>query len=231
MNYDIVTVPFHGGALTALATPDGEYVAVKPICERLGLAWKPQYAKLTGDPEVWGIHLMVIPSTGGAQETLCLPLNRLAAWLFSISASRVQPELREALIAYQREAADVLDRHFRLREAERDAELERLLRQVERLSAFVLAFKPLWARLQALSKAGIYRDGARFMLGISRQEAWDHLEQMEELGLIDPSLWRRGTDPEAGTNDGALAPAFCGNKTAEPAAQAAFAFGAASPEG
>ena len=51
----------------------------------------------------------------------CLPVSKLAAWLFSIHASKVKPELRSAVEMYQREAADVLDRHFRLREERRDA--------------------------------------------------------------------------------------------------------------
>lgn len=41
-----------------------------------------------------------------------LHLRSLAGWLFSISPNKVKLEVREALVAYQKEAAEVLYNHF-----------------------------------------------------------------------------------------------------------------------
>ncbi|MDW2770136.1 phage antirepressor N-terminal domain-containing protein, partial [Acinetobacter baumannii] len=38
----------------------------------------------------------------------CLPVRKLAAWLYSIHANKVRPELRETVIMYQNECDDVL---------------------------------------------------------------------------------------------------------------------------
>ena len=51
---------------------------------------------------------MVIPSAGGTQTMVSLPLQKLPAWLFSISARKVKPELKDKLIKYQEECDSVL---------------------------------------------------------------------------------------------------------------------------
>ena len=43
----------------------------------------------------------------------CLPLENLNGWLFSIQATRVKPEFREKLRAYQKECFQVLDAYWR----------------------------------------------------------------------------------------------------------------------
>jgi hypothetical protein len=49
---------------------------------------------------------------GGNPNVLALPLDFLNGWLFGVSANRVNPDIREKLIAYQRECYQVLARHF-----------------------------------------------------------------------------------------------------------------------
>ncbi len=43
---------------------------------------------------------------------LCIPLDYLNGWLFGVNASRVKADVREKLIAYQRDCYRVLARHF-----------------------------------------------------------------------------------------------------------------------
>ena len=45
-------------------------------------------------------------------EMLSLPLDYLNGWLFGVNASRVNQELRDRLITYQRECYRALSRHF-----------------------------------------------------------------------------------------------------------------------
>lgn len=113
----IVKAPFHGHELTAIETADAVMVPLKPICERLGLDRKAQQAKINARKHLYGGANIPLPSGGGLQNALCLPVTRLAMWLASISPAKVKPELRPMLELYQREAADVLDRYFRKGEA------------------------------------------------------------------------------------------------------------------
>ena len=108
------SVPFYGAELAYVVTDKQQVmVPVRPICERLGIASNMQIVRLKADERRWGGYHMIIHSAGGEQETFCIPLTRLAAWLFSINVNKVKPEFREGLIRYQDEAAEVLDRHFR----------------------------------------------------------------------------------------------------------------------
>lgn len=66
---------------------DGVYVALKPICDSLGLAWASQFQRVKDDPVLSeGITTIVIPSPGGAQETTCLKLELVNGWLFKVDS-------------------------------------------------------------------------------------------------------------------------------------------------
>lgn len=192
---NIVKVPFHGDEVTALDTADGIFVAVRPICDRLGLAWKPQFVKLTSEKQRWSVTMMVTETAAGERESICIPVSRLCAWLFSISASKVKPELQDALRAYQTEAADVLDRHFRLRKetitAEHEATIARMDGMIDALQGHLLARHPRWAKLVSLQKAGMWRTPAIDIVRGSRsfRHMLEEVNEMVRCGLVPDGDW------------------------------------------
>lgn len=109
----LTTIDFHGDTLFAMETSKGVLVVIKPISDKLGLDWSAQYRRTRRDPVLSeGIAKMATPSPGGAQETICLPLDLLPGWLFGISANQVKQECRDAVITYQRECYAALFQHF-----------------------------------------------------------------------------------------------------------------------
>jgi hypothetical protein len=111
-------------------------VAVKPMVEAMGLDWKTQHRKILAHPVLSkGMVIMTIPSEGGPQEVVCLPLAVLPGWQMTINANEVKPELRDTVIAYQTEASAVLFRHFFGNGNLPAAVLARLDQMNERLSA------------------------------------------------------------------------------------------------
>ena len=105
-------MPFHENNLL-LVDVDGEpYTPMKPIVDGMGLDWRSQQRKLASLQERWGMVIMTIPSEGGAQETLCMPLRKLPGWLMSIQVSRLKPEIREKALAFQNECDDVLWKYW-----------------------------------------------------------------------------------------------------------------------
>lgn len=112
---NLVQVPFHGDTLWALQEGDRAWVAIKPICEALGIAWNKQLERIKRDAILSeGMTIMVIPSPGGAQETVCLPLELLDGFLFGIEDRRVSdPVTRERVITYKRECYRVLFEQLR----------------------------------------------------------------------------------------------------------------------
>jgi hypothetical protein len=182
-----IMVPFHGDTITAVETPEGEFVAIKPICERLGIAANKQIARLSAEPERWRGDLMVLPSAGGAQETYCIPLTNLAAWLFSINANRVKPEFREGLVRYQREAADVLDRHFRQRDEAHVEEIAQLRWTLARCHAQLLACIPKWAQLKVMLDEKMWIDTISRRLNWTQDRSEDERQLFEDCGLVAPA--------------------------------------------
>jgi len=117
-----VTIPFHEDTLIVQLGEDGEIcVALRPIVEALGLDWSAQYRRIRRDPvlseEMKTISVAVttteIRKRGeGAKSYICLPKQFVSGFLFGINANRVQKELRERVIQWQREAHLILDAAF-----------------------------------------------------------------------------------------------------------------------
>ena len=103
-----VSVPFHDNTLYLLDRDGEPYTPMKPIVEGMGLNWDSQNDKLKANISRWGIAMIAIPSSGGKQETVCMPLKKLLGWLMSIQPSRVKAGIREKVLAYQNECDDVL---------------------------------------------------------------------------------------------------------------------------
>jgi hypothetical protein len=138
MNAQLIPVPFEGDTLY-LTVHDGEpYAPVKPYCENLGLAWQPQAQKLQSHSKRWGVTILVIPTAGGKQEMLCLPLRKFPAWLNSIEVRKTRPELQGKLEHYQEECDAVLWRYWNDGRADNPrvsagpAELENLRAELQR---------------------------------------------------------------------------------------------------
>ena len=113
-DHQVVTVDFEGDTIYAVKTPDGVFVAVKPICERLSVDWSAQYRRLQRDTVLReGIAVLAIPSVGGVQETICLPLHLIPGWLFGFEENHIKdPEAREMVLRYKRRCYLVLAAHF-----------------------------------------------------------------------------------------------------------------------
>lgn len=84
---------------------DGEEkrVAVKPICDALGIDYSTQVQRLKSDP-ILGSVMGLNPTTGadGKQyEMLTIPFKFVFGWLFRIDSRNVKEESRETVLKYQ----------------------------------------------------------------------------------------------------------------------------------
>ena len=112
----LVRVPFHGGNLFAAggeyANPGDRPVPLRPACDRLNLDLRSQLRKLHGASWATVVIMTMVAEDGKEREMACLPLRAIPMWLASINPGKLAPELRDLLVRYQVEAADVLYRHF-----------------------------------------------------------------------------------------------------------------------
>lgn len=112
---NIVTVDFRGDTLFGFQEGENVFVGLKPIVEAMGLDWSAQLKRVKRDPILSeGMAMMATPfGRGGDQEAICLKLDLVNGWLFTIMTDRIKDEtVREKVITYQRECYRVLHDHF-----------------------------------------------------------------------------------------------------------------------
>lgn len=110
----LTPVEFHGATLSVTLISGVPHIALKPICEAIGLDWKAQQDRIKRHPVLNSVAVVTTSTgtDGKRYEMLMLPLDKLDGWLFGVSVRRVRPELRERLTQYQAECFDALARHF-----------------------------------------------------------------------------------------------------------------------
>jgi len=109
-------VPFYSDELVAVQQPDGTiYVPLSRLCDNLELDQQGQARRIQRHAVLKeGLETLTVQTAGGPQLVQCLKLTLLPLWLSGVQAGRItDKELREKLIRYQREAADVLWRAFK----------------------------------------------------------------------------------------------------------------------
>lgn len=103
-----IAVPFHNAELYLVEFNGQPYTPMKPIVEGMGLDWASQFNKLKQKFASTIAEIAMVANDGKSRSMLCLPVRKLAAWLYSVNANKVKPELRDTVIKYQEECDDVL---------------------------------------------------------------------------------------------------------------------------
>jgi len=117
------------------------FISIKKICENLGITGiSDQYKKIQSD-KTYQSKLKEIEINGIIQKVLCIPLDKLNGWLFSINPSRVKPEVREKLIEYKNECFDVLHSYFNKGYAMQPEVKENLEKKIQMLEAQIQEYK------------------------------------------------------------------------------------------
>lgn len=108
------------------------FVPVKPICQAVGVDPEAQRQRILRH-YILGSVAFTLKATGAdgkSYEMLCLPLEYIYGWLFTIDANLVAEANRGRVADYQRECYDILYRHFagslRRRVEENEAEIAAL---------------------------------------------------------------------------------------------------------
>jgi hypothetical protein len=99
----------------SLVDKDGvPHVAMRPIVEGIGLNWASQYVKLAKENKKFSCCDIATTGSDGKQyEMLCIPLEMLEGWLYSVNANKI-PDLtaRGRVELYQRECSKALHQYW-----------------------------------------------------------------------------------------------------------------------
>lgn len=125
-------------------------VAVKPICEALGVSMQGQLERLKSDP-VLSSTVKTSLTVGADQkerEMVTIPFKYVFGWLFRIDSRNVKEEARESVLRYQMECYDALYFHFKSYMDYNDFRLAKIAEASELLDAYRADFNQAKNRLK-----------------------------------------------------------------------------------
>ena len=106
---EVRVVEFNGARIETMMVDGDPHAAMKPIVEGMGLQWEAQLKRIKRDPNMNTCMSMTDMQVGGQRrQVTTLPLRMLPGFLQGIDANRVKPEIRDRVIAWQREGYDAL---------------------------------------------------------------------------------------------------------------------------
>jgi len=106
-------IPFHGTQIVAQLIDSNPHVALKPLCESLGIDADSQAKRLKRQPWAVTVITTATGADGKHYDMTMIDRRTFTMWLATIQTSRIKDDAtRDLLTAYQCEAADVLDRYF-----------------------------------------------------------------------------------------------------------------------
>src|SRR5690606_6504773 len=80
----------------------------------IGLHYKSVHLKIKNDEILGGASCLrgMHDASGRVQRMVCLPIEHIHGWLFSIDVKKVSPEIRSTLVTFKRECYRALYDHF-----------------------------------------------------------------------------------------------------------------------
>jgi len=97
-----------------LSTSDEQLIAIKPICQAIGIDYSRQLKKIKED-KILSSTMGVAPTVGADgkdREMCCLPVRYVFGWLFTINPANVAPEAQDAVLKYKQICYDALYDYF-----------------------------------------------------------------------------------------------------------------------
>jgi hypothetical protein len=109
----ISQIPFNGQVIEAQRDGDTVLVALKPLCENLGIDFIGQSQRLSRQPWATMCVIHAVAADGKQREMTAIDRRTFTMWLATIETNRLKNEAaKDVVVSYQREAADALDRYF-----------------------------------------------------------------------------------------------------------------------
>lgn len=108
-------VKFHNDEIKVFSENGKYYVALKPICDAIGLGWGSQTQSIKKHPVLSSVvkHIVTTGADGKQYDMLCIEFDYINGWLFKVNPAKLGGEVKGKVILYQRECYRVLAEHFK----------------------------------------------------------------------------------------------------------------------
>lgn len=110
---EVAAVPFHDGDVLAALIDGKEHIVLRPAIERLGINYSNQLRKLKAKSWACVVNLtMQLPGDAQSREYAAADMRTFLMLLATINENQVAADVREILVAYQNEIADVIEAYW-----------------------------------------------------------------------------------------------------------------------
>lgn len=111
---ELVTIPVaqSGASLSASLIDGTPLVALRPMCESIGIDYSRQFTKLKSKSWATVVIKPTVAADGKTRDMVMIDRRTMTMWLATIDESRVDEAARPTIRAFQSEAADALDAYF-----------------------------------------------------------------------------------------------------------------------
>lgn len=91
-----------------------DYIAIKPICNAIGVNYTTQIEKIDEDEKLHQLTPLggMVAEDGKTRKMRAIPYRYVFGWLFTISPKNVSGEVRKRIMRYRDECYDALFDHF-----------------------------------------------------------------------------------------------------------------------
>lgn len=104
-----------------------QYVAIRAICNILGIDAKSQRDVIKDNPLFQHTNIVLTAEDGKKRAMLCLEIDSFFGWLMGIHHSKVSPEVSADLIKFQKKCSIMLKEEFIYRPQYNEQKLTRIL--------------------------------------------------------------------------------------------------------
>lgn len=106
-------IEFRGSKIPTTYHEGTVYISPKWFCNNLRIDWGTQRRRILNDPLFSYGYMTTTGFDKKQYKMIVIPLEQLDGWLYKINASKIKNEdVRENLLAYQRECSSVLFRYW-----------------------------------------------------------------------------------------------------------------------
>jgi hypothetical protein len=177
-----VRIPFRNWELVAWANEQGPdaMIAIKPICEAIGIDSRSQIVKIKGTPCFSWCDITSTGSDGKQYQMVALPVKQLNGWLFGVSSKRVKPEVAGLLLEFQQYCFDAI--YAAVSGTANTLVVAELVRRIDVLTAQVSMLLKDNADLRADLRE--LRDGSHYLGSIEASNAGRRLRAQRSLKLV-----------------------------------------------
>ncbi|MFH9038477.1 phage antirepressor N-terminal domain-containing protein [Streptomyces sp. NPDC017966] len=129
-----VTVPLSSGALQTVQYEGNPRIVFRPAVEGLGVGWSAQLQKLKNRSWFNRVDIDTVAEDGKVRSMVTVDVPTFLMWLAGVNETKVAPEVRPVLVAYQRETAQAIFGYWTTGKAERPKAEVRQLAPATRLT-------------------------------------------------------------------------------------------------